>query len=162
MIEKVCYCGSNKAFSDCCEPIIKGERKAPTASALMRSRYSAYVTAATDYLISSSHPTLRKNTSAASIEEWAKENKWQGLEIISTTLGGEKHERGEVEFKAYFSDKSGLPQIHHENSVFLKENDQWFYFKGSMNPKTIVEEGKTGRNDPCPCGSGLKYKKCCS
>jgi len=21
--------------------------------------------------------------------------------------------------------------------------------------------GKTGRNDPCPCGSGKKYKKCC-
>ena len=28
--------------------------------------------------------------------------------------------------------------------------------------KTIKHEGdKTGRNDPCPCGSGKKYKKCC-
>ncbi len=26
---------------------------------------------------------------------------------------------------------------------------------------TIVKEKKVGRNDPCPCGSGLKYKKCC-
>jgi SWIM/SEC-C metal-binding protein len=28
-------------------------------------------------------------------------------------------------------------------------------------PKTIVAEKKVGRNDPCPCGSGKKYKKCC-
>jgi len=27
--------------------------------------------------------------------------------------------------------------------------------------KTIVKEDKTGRNDPCTCGSGKKYKKCC-
>lgn len=27
--------------------------------------------------------------------------------------------------------------------------------------KTIVKEPKVGRNDPCPCGSGKKYKKCC-
>lgn len=27
--------------------------------------------------------------------------------------------------------------------------------------KTVVNENKIGRNDPCPCGSGKKYKKCC-
>jgi len=31
-----------------------------------------------------------------------------------------------------------------------------------LNPsKTIIAEKKVGRNDPCPCGSGKKYKKCC-
>ena len=29
------------------------------------------------------------------------------------------------------------------------------------NGKTVVNETKIGRNDPCPCGSGKKYKKCC-
>ena len=28
-------------------------------------------------------------------------------------------------------------------------------------PKTVVNTGKVGRNDPCPCGSGKKYKQCC-
>lgn len=28
-------------------------------------------------------------------------------------------------------------------------------------PKPIMVEPKVGRNDPCPCGSGLKFKKCC-
>ena len=33
---------------------------------------------------------------------------------------------------------------------------------GEETPKTVVRKGeKVGRNDPCPCGSGLKYKKCC-
>jgi SWIM/SEC-C metal-binding protein len=31
-----------------------------------------------------------------------------------------------------------------------------------LNPtKTVIAEKKIGRNDPCPCGSGKKYKKCC-
>jgi len=31
-----------------------------------------------------------------------------------------------------------------------------------MNPqKTKIAEKKVGRNEPCPCGSGKKYKKCC-
>jgi SWIM/SEC-C metal-binding protein len=28
-------------------------------------------------------------------------------------------------------------------------------------PKTKIAEKKIGRNEPCPCGSGKKYKKCC-
>jgi len=32
-----------------------------------------------------------------------------------------------------------------------------------LNPlKTRIAEKKVGRNEPCPCGSGKKYKKCCA
>ena len=48
---KKCPCGSGKNYSDCCQPLIKGKTKAPTAEALMRSRYSAYVEHAIDYII---------------------------------------------------------------------------------------------------------------
>ncbi len=34
-------------------------------------------------------------------------------------------------------------------------------YKAQKASGTIVKEHKIGRNDPCPCGSGLKYKKCC-
>jgi len=35
-------------------------------------------------------------------------------------------------------------------------------FSGRLGYKTITRPGaKIGRNDPCPCGSGVKYKKCC-
>ncbi|MDY0223105.1 MAG: SEC-C metal-binding domain-containing protein [Desulfobacterium sp.] len=30
-----------------------------------------------------------------------------------------------------------------------------------LNPPQLVKSVKIGRNDPCPCGSGKKYKKCC-
>ncbi|MCG8482885.1 MAG: SEC-C domain-containing protein, partial [Clostridia bacterium] len=33
--------------------------------------------------------------------------------------------------------------------------------KAQRRSKTIVKEKKPGRNEPCPCGSGKKYKKCC-
>ncbi|WIV11216.1 SEC-C metal-binding domain-containing protein [Proteiniborus sp. MB09-C3] len=33
--------------------------------------------------------------------------------------------------------------------------------KEYRSSKTVVKDKKVGRNDPCPCGSGKKYKKCC-
>lgn len=34
-------------------------------------------------------------------------------------------------------------------------------YKEQKSSKTVVKGTKIGRNDPCPCGSGKKYKKCC-
>jgi len=52
----------------------------------------------------------------------------------------------------------GLPQW---DNVFSAEKQQELY-KEQKSSGTIVREGdKIGRNDPCPCGSGKKYKKCC-
>ena len=34
-------------------------------------------------------------------------------------------------------------------------------YREQKNSKTVVKGPKIGRNDPCPCGSGKKYKKCC-
>lgn len=35
------------------------------------------------------------------------------------------------------------------------------YYKEQKTSRTVVKEKKVGRNDPCPCGSGKKYKYCC-
>lgn len=160
-MEKICYCGSSTSFELCCQPVIMGERKAATAQELMRSRYSAYATVATDYIVKTTHASEQKNYTASSIENWAKSSRWQKLEILSRTLGGQQDERGEVEFKAYYLDTKGALNVHHENSSFVKENGQWYFLKGVLNPKPQTLMGKTNRNDPCPCGSGLKFKKCC-
>jgi SEC-C motif-containing protein len=156
-----CYCGSGKSFVLCCESIIKGDRTAATAEELMRSRYSAYATTATDYILKTTHSSVRKNHSASDIEAWAKSSKWVKLDILSRTLGGTKDERGEVEFKAYYFDTKEKLIVHHENSDFVKEAGQWYFVKGTINPISKTMTGKTNRNDPCPCGSGLKFKKCC-
>ena len=52
---------------------------------------------------------------------------------------------------------------HHERAEFEKIKGEWRFIDGRIiGPEPIRrEEPRIGRNDPCPCGSGLKYKKCC-
>ncbi|CAM4032389.1 YchJ family protein [Flavobacterium sinopsychrotolerans] len=125
MIQNKCYCGLEKIFQDCCEPIIKGIQKAPTAESLMRSRYSAYATHQADYLLESTHISERKYYLRSEILLWATSNQWLKLEILKST-------ETIVEFKAYFLDSKLQKQIHHELSTFKLENGSWFYVDGKF------------------------------
>ena len=44
--------------------------------------------------------------------------------------------------------------------IFDEETLKRFYLE-QRKSGTVIKERKIGRNDPCPCGSGKKYKKCC-
>ena len=154
-----CFCGSNKTFSTCCEPIIQGKAQTITAEQLMRSRYSAFASIEPAYLMRSMHPSQRQYHSEADMKAWATANTWQKLSIISFYQGQILDTRGEVEFKAFYIDSAGKPQVHHEKSTFVKEAGQWFYLNGIINP--IMPIKLQNRNDPCACGSGKKFKKCC-
>jgi len=127
-----CYCGSDQEFEDCCQPFLSGINKPATAEALMRSRYSAYVTANVDYLLRTVHPSTRKLHDAQTIEKWARSSSWQKLEVISTVEGTAKDKKGMVEFKAYYLDEHQQLQIHHELSDFLKELGKWFFVDGKV------------------------------
>jgi len=158
-----CACGSRNEYAECCEPYIKGDARPSTAEALMRSRYTAYVREQVAYILETVHPDKRDQHDAGSIGEWSRSSQWQGLEILSTADGGAQDSEGVVEFVARFRDKSG-PRRHHEVARFRKLEDRWYFYDGAP-PKvqTVVRESpKVGRNDPCPCGSGNKYKKCCA
>ncbi|PIF62780.1 YchJ family protein [Flavobacterium sp. 11] len=120
-----CHCGSQKNFDECCELFINGTEKATTALELMRSRYSAYVTHAADYLLATTHISERKQYSKTEILNWATSNQWLQLEIIEAT-------ENTVEFKAYFLDNKLQKQIHHEFSTFKLENGSWFYVDGKF------------------------------
>lgn len=120
-----CFCGSTISFQDCCGKYINGIQKAPSALALMKSRYAAYATHQADYLLITTHISQRKYYSKADILNWATANEWQKLEIISFT-------ENTVEFKAYFLDENKQNQIHHEFSTFKKENGSWFYVDGKF------------------------------
>lgn len=162
MAENLCPCGSGEPYSNCCEPFLNGMRTAPTAEAAMRARYTAYVKENVDFLRDSLTPKQRGDFSAEETRKWARESDWLGLEIVRTEGGGEKDTAGEVEFKATFTSED-LKQVHYEIARFEKENGQWLY-AGDRKPegRTVRrEEPKVGRNDPCPCGSGKKFKKCC-
>ena len=157
-----CPCGTGLAYGKCCEPVIKGKRPAESAEQLMRSRYSAYVKVDTDYIFATTHPEHRKDYDHEGTKEWAEKAEWEGLQIVSTKNGGPEDATGEVEFIARYKEK-GLVKEHHELALFKKEEGRWLFTDGkSMTHKPIVRIGpKIGRNDPCNCGSGQKYKKCC-
>ena len=155
-----CYCGSGAAYSDCCEPVINGVQSAETAEQLMRARYSAYVVARMDFIFETTHPDQRQGYDHAGTKQWAESSEWLGLEIVGTTKGGQEDEGGEVEFIARFREKDVLRE-HHENAQFKKVSGRWYFSDGAMVKAKPITVNKTGRNDPCTCGSGLKHKKCC-
>ncbi|MEL1240732.1 YchJ family protein [Flavobacterium flavipallidum] len=121
-----CYCNSQNSFEACCEPYIKGIKKAPTAEALMRSRYSAYATHQADYLVETTHVSQRALYSKEDILLWATSNQWQKLEVLNVTPTT-------VEFKAYYLDKAKKQHIHHEFSTFAQEDGIWYYVDGEYH-----------------------------
>jgi SEC-C motif-containing protein len=148
----ICPCGSDKQLKECCEPIIQGIKKAETAEQLMRSRYTAFTFAANDYLLNSWARETRPETVRA--EEGSIQ--WLNLQIEACEKGTAEDETGLVTFTASFLSSGHLCKLH-EKSSFIKEKGLWYYLHGETDSRTE----KVGRNAPCPCGSGKKYKRCC-
>lgn len=155
----LCPCGSNAAYGSCCLPVIKGKRTAETAEQLMRSRYSAYVKKEIDYILTSIHPGSRAGYDEKSTRAWAERAEWNGIKILKTVKGGAGDCEGQVEFIVSYKE-NGVNHEHHELSSFKKEGQSWYFTTGKTMP-AMRSAVKTGRNDPCPCGSGKKFKKCC-
>ncbi len=156
-----CHCGLGESFETCCQPLIKDQRRAKTAEELMRSRYSAFATGEIDYIMNTHDPDTRSQVDRKSTETWAKQSEWKGLEILETEGGGEDDTEGRVDFVAHY-ELRGSKVDHRESATFRKRGDRWFFVDGNQiaGPPVRREEPKVGRNDPCPCGSGKKYKKC--
>lgn len=159
---QTCPCGSQQPYQSCCEPFVTSSADAPTAEKLMRARYSAYVLGAVDFIFNSTIEEKRKECDEKAIRKWSQESVWHGLEIKQVTDGGPEHKEGVVEFIAQFSE-NGVRQSLHEKATFKKVDGKWFYEDSEIQkPKPFIRtEAKISRNDPCPCGSGKKYKKCC-
>ncbi|MEJ2692394.1 MAG: YchJ family protein [Candidatus Thiodiazotropha sp.] len=155
-----CCCGSGADFDQCCGAILSGSRKAESAEALMRARYAAFVTKQVEFLHQSLHPEYRQDHDMAATRRWADSAQWLGLQVVEARESGDTE--AHVEFIATYKD-SGIVKPHHEISRFSKLNGEWFYVDGKLVvPRTATrDQPKVGRNEPCPCGSGKKFKKCC-
>ncbi|MEE4245486.1 MAG: YchJ family protein [Kangiellaceae bacterium] len=153
-----CYCGSGDKYSDCCERFISGVDLPNTAEQLMRSRFSAFCLADGDYLFKTHDPTTRAGLSVSELTASAEQSPWIKLDLLNHIEIDADH--ATVEFIAYqLLGDYLLP--HHEVSYFTFRDRQWLYSKGEF---PILRQGgkiKLKRNDSCPCGSGLKFKRCC-
>ncbi|MEL6551932.1 MAG: YchJ family metal-binding protein [Cyanobacteria bacterium J06621_11] len=173
---KYCYCGSQRPAVRCCEPYLTGKKTAPTAEALMRSRYSAFCQGNVDYLVRTHHREygggdeqkgLRK-----SLERNVVQTQWTHLLIVRTQKGQKKDKTGTVEFVAAYRSAQGLGVLAtagkttagktagkidqlHERSKFVREQGEWFYTEGDRLPDYVPK-----RSQPCWCGSGKPFKHC--
>lgn len=151
-------------FNNCCEPYLNGLKKAPTAEALMRSRYSAYTKGLVDYIEQTQISLKPTDFNKDEALLWAQSSEWMGLEIKKTNKGSNSDMTGTVEFIAHYKDKaSGKELHHHESALFSKDKDGWKFKEGNILGAEPIKrlDDKIGRNDPCSCGSGKKFKKCC-
>jgi SEC-C motif-containing protein len=157
-----CPCGSDIFAEKCCTPIIAGEA-APTAEALMRARYTAFVTKQIgDFLRDTLASEKQGEFNLRDVEKSARDAEGLDFMVRALSEGGAEDEAGTVEYVARFRIR-GKVQVHHELATFRRGEDRrWLYVDGQLNPKGAPQHvNKVGRNDPCSCGSGLKFKKCC-
>jgi SEC-C motif-containing protein len=123
-----CPCGSEKKYEECCGIYHSGKALAPTAEALMRSRYSAFAKNEMAYLTETTDPQSMALIDEDANQEWADRAKFLKLEILSSE---EKATKGTVEFKAHYS-VDDETYVHHEVSTFRKQNGQWFFKSGKV------------------------------
>ncbi len=154
-----CYCGSGSTFATCCKPLLTGAKIASTAEQMMRSRYSAFSTRNSDYLILTHHPGQRRTDDKKTLPNTLENSHWLELKIVDTSGGKEFDDVGTVEFIAKFEQNAKIHLLH-ERSNFVREGGRWFYVDGEHFETSTAPEIKLRRNDPCWCGSGKKYKKC--
>jgi len=153
MRDDLCPCGSGKPAAVCCLPYLAGDALPTTPEQLMRSRYTAFCRGDSEYLLATQHPAKRQADDRQTLAQTIAETDWVGLRVLASHNVAQT-ERGYVEFVAFYQNKGSIGQLH-EKSEFIWQADRWYYLQG-----TILEALPLGRNDPCWCGSGKKYKKC--
>ncbi len=143
---------SGQTFDHCCGRFISHRAVPENAEQLMRSRYSAYTLVDRDYLLATWHPDFRPTQ--LQLDSGVR---WVGLDIIASEEYGVK---ARIEFEASLL-VGGEVSAMHESSDFVLQQGRWLYTSGEqLAPR--VAPWKPVRNQDCPCGSGLKFKRCCS
>jgi SEC-C motif domain protein len=154
----MCPCNSNLSLDSCCAPILAGT-PALTAESLVRSRYTAFVMRNLDHVERTHAPEVRADFNRAEAERLAEECEWQSLQIHSVKETGDT---ADIEFVVRLR-KDQKIVAKAASSHFRRDNGEWLFV--SSNPVQHIAHRRTvkiGRNDPCHCNSGKKYKKCCA
>lgn len=155
-----CYCTSDKDFLLCCSAFLAGTAQPQTPEELMRSRYTAFVLKDISYIEKTMKGKALQRADLQKTQAWLNQVVWKNLNVIKAEILTPTE--GIVHFTAHY-EENGMPQTLEEISEFKKIGSQWYYVKGkhpqsNLNSPTV----KIGRNDPCSCQSGKKYKHCCA
>ncbi|GAA0305972.1 YchJ family metal-binding protein [Kineococcus aurantiacus] len=115
-----CPCGWGEPLAGCCGRYLDG-RDAPTAEALMRSRYTAFAVGDVAHLLRSWHPDTRP----ADLD-LDPELEWKRLVVLGTDRGSPFDDTGTVEFEAHYR-QAGRRGVQHEESAFVRVEGRWVY-----------------------------------
>ena len=143
----LCACGSGQIADGCCLPYIESAANAPSAQALMRSRYTAYTLRCMDYLLRTWHPSTRP--AELTLDPAIR---WLGLKLKHVSAGQPGDSEGHVEFIARFKIDSRADRIH-EDSRFVFDNDSWLYIDGEVKHQPELRPGSPGRSRQMPAQS---------
>ncbi|MBB4790900.1 YchJ family protein [Streptomyces nodosus] len=122
MTTRSCPCGLPGEYESCCGRFHTGAATAPTAEALMRSRYSAFVKGEAGYLLRTWHPGTRP--ARLDLDPGMR---WTGLEVLDSTDGSAFHTTGTVTFQASY--RGGVLREH---SRFERVDGAWVYVDGDL------------------------------
>ncbi|MDY6812031.1 hypothetical protein GIY30_07545 [Gordonia sp. HNM0687] len=123
--DRRCPCTSGLTFGECCGPVLGGRRRAPTAEALMRSRFTAFAVGDREYILDSWHPRTRPRRLA--VDDAAQ---WYRLDVESSTGGTPFDTTGEVTFTARYRE-NGERKALRQRSRFERRDGRWVYVDGS-------------------------------
>lgn len=124
-VSGACPCGSNNPLIQCCLPYHLGQVVPPSAEALMRSRYTAYVLGDVAYLKTTWHPQTLPHQ--FQIQDQIH-TQWLGLNITRHEDSDDRHAL--VEFVARYKIKGRAYRLH-EVSRFVREEGYWYYLDGT-------------------------------
>ncbi|GFK18801.1 YchJ family protein [Corynebacterium glutamicum] len=123
---KRCPCGTGLTYGECCYRFHSGEWVAPTAEALMRSRFTAFVVGNSQYLLDTWDPETRPSELGLDVGI-----DFYRLDILETTGGGPFDSTGTVKFQAFY--KGLASGVQEEDSTFRKVNGAWVYSTGDVD-----------------------------
>ena len=107
-----------------------------------------------DNLVTPTLPAQQSALDRDAITAWSRQSHWLGLEVESSEELGGQPPHAFVTFTAHWQDNGGEHR-HRERSAFVQRDNRWYF----IDPTVALH---AGRNDPCPCASGQKFKKCCA
>lgn len=147
----LCPCGTGIEYRSCCHPIHQNPSSAGTPEALMRARYSAFTLLKDAFLLSTWMRDTRPDELTCD-----PHIVWLSLKILDTGYSDRAKKSGFVLFRATFIE-AGQKCILEESSRFISISNRWYYLDG--DPR--LDSKPISSNEPCPCGSGRKFKRCC-
>lgn len=136
-----CPCGGDRSYDDCCAPFHRGEREAPDAEALMRSRYSAFARGDAAYLLRTLHPDHADREAGeaavlASLREGFARCRYERLAVLDRRPPGADG-LAEVLFHARVRE-AGRDRSFVERSYFAHDGAGWRYLAGDLVPAAAL------------------------